>query len=340
MTKGYRLPKLALEIIGYVVTSAIIASFSFGFLYLTSISLVERVAGKEVEPQFLYGLGMICTLAAMVVFFAFFLLFIGQKIAYILSINKGVQLLRGGDLTFRIACSGDDELCELADTINSFAEALQSYRQNEERLKKEKEAFIRSLSHDIRTPLTAIISYSDFIKSKKYDSDEKLESYINVIQNKAHQIQELTDLLLNLDKRQDEGSRETLLEGKLLFEQFISELEGALEDKDFQVEIDKLGLIDFKTHVNVQDITRVFDNLYSNIIKYADPQENIGIHIFLEKGYLTIIQTNRIKDKKTKGTESYGIGLKNIEEIVRKYEGEIKVVSDTKCYKIEMKIKV
>lgn len=340
MTKGYRLPKLALEVIGYVVTSAIIASFSFGFLYLTSISLVEKVAGKEVEPQFLYGLGMICTLAAMVVFFAFSLLFIGQKIAYILSINEGVQRLKGGDLTFRITCSGDDELCKLADTINSFAEALQTYRQNEERLKKEKEAFIRSLSHDIRTPLTAIISYSDFIKNKKYDSDEKLESYIKVIQSKAHQIQELTDLLLNVDKRQDEVSKEPLLEGKLLFEQFISEVEGALEDESFQVEVDTLGLVDFKTHVNIQDISRIFDNLYSNIIKYADPQEKIYIHSSLKEGYLTILQTNKIKDKTTKGTQSYGIGLKSIEQIVRKYEGEIKIILDTKCYKIKMKIKV
>lgn len=322
------------------MTAAIIASFSFGFLYLTSVSLVERAAGKEAEPQLLYGIGMICVLAAMVVFFAFFLLFIGQKIAYILSINKGVQILKGGDLTFRIECSGDDELSELADTINSFAEALEGYRQNEDRMKKEKEALIRSLSHDIRTPLTAIISYTDFIKNKKYDSDEKLESYIQVIQNKAYQIQELTDLLLNAGKREDEALEETILKGELLFEQFISELEGALEDKDFQVDVEQFELGDFKTRVNVQDMTRIFDNLYSNIIKYADPQEKIGLQVFLEEGYVTVIQTNRIKDKKTKGTQSYGIGLKNIEQIVRKYEGRINIMSDPKHYKIEIKIKV
>ena len=100
MTKKYRVPKLALEIIGYLVASLIIAIFSFGFLYLTSSSLMDKVSPAEADPQLVYMLGMVCALGAMVVFFAFFLLFLGKKISYILSINKGVQLLKE-DLTFR-----------------------------------------------------------------------------------------------------------------------------------------------------------------------------------------------------------------------------------------------
>lgn len=339
LIKRYKLPKLALEIIGYLTSSIIIASFSFGFLYLTSSSLMDKVATEESDPQLLYMLGMICILGAMVVFFAFFLLFLGKKISYILSINKGVRILKG-DLTFRVECEGDDELTELADTINSFAGELERYKKNEDRLKKEKEVLIKSLSHDIRTPLTSIISYADFIKEKQYQSDEKLERYIEVIQNKAYQIQELTDLLLNVDEKQDKALVETLLEGKVLFEQLISELEGALEDKDFQVVVDKDGLGDFKIRLNAQDMTRVFDNLYSNIIKYADPQEKIGIKVFLREKELTIVQTNRIKDKNIKGTQSCGIGLKSIEQIINKYEGVINVMSHPEHYKIEIRVKV
>lgn len=339
MTKKYRLPKLALEIIGYLVASIIIAIFSYSFLYFTSSSLIDKVSPEESDPQLLYMLGMVCTLGAMVVFFAFFLLFLGKKISYILSINKGVQLLKE-DLAFRVECEGNDELTELVGTINSFAGELERYKENEERLKKEKEALIRSLSHDIRTPLTAIISYADFIKTKQYKSDEKLEIYTEVIQNKAYQIQEITDLLLNIDEKQNDAIEEMLLEGKIFFGQLISELEGALEDKDFQVDLDEAGLDDFKIRLNVQDMTRIFDNLYSNIIKYADPERKVGISIFLKEEYLTIIQTNEVKDKKTKGIQSYGIGLKSIKQIIKKYKGEVNVTSDLKRYKIEIKIKV
>jgi signal transduction histidine kinase len=339
LIKKYKLPKLALEIIGYLTASIMIASFSFSFLYLTSSSLMEKIAPEESDLQLFYMLGMICALGAMVIFFAFFLLFLGKKISYILSINKGVQILKG-DITFRVECEGDDELTELADTINIFAAELQRYKENEDRLKKEKEILIKSLSHDIRTPLTSIISYSDFIKSKQYQGDESLDKYIEVIQNKAYQIQELTDLLLNVDEKQDDALGEMVLEGKVFFEQLVSELEGALEYEDFQVDVDKDGLGDFKIRLNVQDMTRVFDNLYSNIIKYANPQEKIWIQIYLQGEELTIVQTNKIKEKNIKGTQSYGIGIKSMEQIIKKYQGEINVMSDPKNYKIEIRVKV
>ncbi|MGL5379557.1 HAMP domain-containing sensor histidine kinase, partial [Clostridium sp.] len=259
MTKKFNFPKLALELIGYLITSIVIASFSFCFLYFISISIGEKAiengfydSSTISDPEFLYWLQLICILATIIIFFTFFLLFLGQKISYILSITNAIQILKEGDLSFKIDSIGNDELTDLADTINSFSMALKNYRENEERLKKEKDELIRSLSHDIRTPLTAIISYSDFIKDKKYNSPEKLNSYIEIIQNKAYQIQDLSSLLLNPNSTQDKSSDNSLLDGKLLFEQFISEFTDALEDNDFKIDLDKLGLINFKTKVNVQ----------------------------------------------------------------------------------------
>lgn len=52
-----------------------------------------------------------------------------------------------------------------------------------------------------------------------------------------------------------------------MFEQLTSEIEVALKNNSFNVEVNKLGLINFNTNLNVQDITRIFDNIYSNIIK-------------------------------------------------------------------------
>lgn len=347
MTRGYKLPKLALELIGYMLTSFIIANFSFAFLYFTSLALIEKsslsgITYSESMPnnQFLYWLKLACFIATLIVFFTFFLLFFGQKIAYILSITKAVQVLKEGNLDFRIECVGDDEISELADTINSFAQALQNHIQNENTLKKEKEMLIRSLSHDIRTPLTAIISYSDFIKNNKYDSEEKLEYYIRTIQSKAYQIQELTNLLLNSDTNPSENSEHPLLEGKVMFRQFLSEFADALEDEHFEVELNLLGLIDFKTHFDVQDISRIFDNLYSNIIKYADPKEKISLKIFLTTDSLVLIQSNAIKDQKNNVVESYGIGLKSIQQILSKYQGEMYSKITHQTYTIEIKFKL
>ncbi|GAB6169571.1 hypothetical protein JCM1393_20310 [Clostridium carnis] len=347
MTKIYKIPRLALEFIGYLIVSVFIASFIFAFLYNISIAFILKLIEKGYygesavsDPKFLYWLKLVCILATLIIFFTFFLLFLGKKVSYILYITKSIQTLKAGNLNFKLDIIGDDELSELADTINIFSNALQNHMQNEDRLKKEKEDLIRSLSHDIRTPLTSIISYSDFIKNKNYDSDTKLENYIEIIQNKAYQIQQLTNLLLNPDSIQANSLNPPVLEGKLMFKQFISEFEDSLEDKNFNLEVDIIGLTDFKAKFHVQDIARIFDNLYSNIIKYTDNKEKIGIKISLADNVLIFTQTNTIKDKKNIAIESHGIGLNNIKNIVESYNGEMNYIIDYKIYKIEIKLPI
>ncbi|WP_242846378.1 HAMP domain-containing sensor histidine kinase [Clostridium botulinum] len=345
MIKPYKIPKLALEFIGYLVISVIIATFNYAFLYSISISFVQKLIEKGYyspytisDPKLIYWLKLSCILTTLVIFFIFFIFFLGEKVSYILYITKSIQILKSGNLTFRIESVGNNELSKLADTINSFSIALQNHMQNEDKLKREKENLIKSLSHDIRTPLTAIISYSDFIKNKRYNSNEKLENYIEIIQNKAYQIQELTNLLLNTDTEPPNADITPLLEGKLMFEQFISEFVSALEDENFEVEIDRLALVDFKAKFDVQDISRIFDNIYSNIIKYASNLEKIQLEIFIEDNNLVFTQTNVIKDKIPNNIESHGIGLNNINKIVKSYNGEMKYILTQKIYKIEIKI--
>lgn len=345
MIKKVKIPKLTLELIGYVLTSTIIASFSGCFLYVMSSSLADKISSNGYydtisvsTPEFSYWLQLICILASLVVFFTFFLLFVGQKISYILSITNAIQTLREGNLTYKIDPIGSDELTVLADTINSFSLALRNHSENEDRLKKEKEDLIRSLSHDIRTPLTAIISYSDFIKSKKYDSTDKLESYIETIQNKAYQIQDLTTLLLNPSHNKNQDN--SIEDGKLMFEQFISEFVDSLEDNDFEVDVNQLGLVNFKSHFNVQDISRIFDNLYSNIIKYADPQVKIGLTIFIDDEKIVLIQSNSIRDRRNTCVESNGIGLKNISHLANSYNGSMNSMIMNKRFKIEITLPI
>lgn len=344
LTRRYKFPKLALELIGYLITSIIIASFSFAFLFHMTISFVEKLIEKELfnasilsNPKFTYQLSVLCLFASIPIFFTFFLLFLGEKISYILAITTGIRILKSGDLSFQLEIRGNDELSDLADTINSFSRALQNHRQNEELLKKEKEALIRSLSHDIRTPLTVLISYANFIKDRKDQDEEKLMHQIQIIQNKAQQIQELTHLLLNSDSTST-SSAPSLLDGRLMFEQFIDEFVDALEDAGFKLQVDKLGLTDFKTNLSTQDISRIFDNLYSNIIKYADPHHTVCLKIFILNHALILTQTNVVKNKKASSLESHGIGLKNIQQIAATYQGDMHYELTQKLYKIEIKL--
>lgn len=342
LTKRIKISKLALEVIGYLILSLSIAAFSSGFLFSMSMGLVSKavIAGNynpssTSNSNFFSWLQLICIIAGITIFLALFMFFLAGKISYILTITNAIQKYKAGTLDSEIDIIGNDELTELADSFNSFLIALSNHMKNEEQQKNEKEELIRALSHDIRTPLTSIISYSDFIKNKKYDNEEKLEAYAELIQNKAAQIDELTKLLLN---QNIEYNNLQLLDGKLMFQQFINEFCDALDDNGFSINLDTIGLVNFKTNLDPQDISRIFDNLYSNILKYANNKEKINLKLSLRNNKIVLHQSNSINFQRTHKTDSHGIGLKSISSILNKYNGEMNYSITNTTYTFEFKI--
>lgn len=335
--------KLSLELAGYVGVIFVISLFCFGFLYSISDSILLKLEMEyEVQSNILYTnefslyVTIVCVFASFIVFFLLFLYFVGQKAIYIMSIIRGVKKLREGDLNHRIPLNGNDELTELAENVNSFSASMQQYIENESRLKKEQEDLIRSLSHDIRTPLTSIKSYSEFIKDKYEPNDEKFQSYMDIIQKKICQIEQMMDMLTSNHLKKENKVEN----GKLLIEQLLSELELSLEDAGFYLKVNKEQLTNFHTTIEVHDLQRIFDNLYSNIIKYANLNEEIRFEIILDGDYLVIQEENHILTKDPSEISSSKIGLENIRQLTLKYNGEMKVVMYGCIYKIYIKLKI
>ena len=107
-----------------------------------------------------------------------------------------------------------------------FLSATQKQMKEKERaLAEEKEQFIRTLSHDIRTPLTSIMAYSEFMLGDS-DSPAQHREYAGLIQKKALQIKDLTDILLDGGKRNPEA----FSDARLLMEQLAEEFTESLED--------------------------------------------------------------------------------------------------------------
>ncbi len=327
--------------VGHIVLSLIIALFSFGFLYNMSYSIVTKIQlygfyGEQIEvnDNILSVIDGVSFIGAIIVFLGIVLFLIGQRFAYILEINTAIQKLEGGDLSYRIDVTGEDEISDLANSLNHLAQTLESYMQKEEELKKERIELIQSLSHDIRTPLTAIISYSDFIQHKRYDSTEKLEDYIGIIQSKAFQIKELIELLFDTDRSTGVLVTEEVFDGHLLVEQLIQEYEDILEDEGFKVEVMLESLGEFKTRLHPQDMVRIFDNLSSNIIKYAESTKSIELVVRRKNDILELIEKNTIRIDPNKTIESHGIGLRNIKQLAKKYRGTVSIVEEEGIYEI------
>ena len=264
---------------------------------------------------------------SVLLFIILFLLQLGQKLAYIPKLMDGIDALRLGNEEHRIPIAGDNELTELAEAINYLSDAQKKVREDEKMLQEEKDLLIRSLSHDIRTPLTSILAYSEFLLSEENCSPNERRKRIEKIHQKAMQIRELTDLLLDGGSRQPEYFEDAGLLIAQLADDFIFALE-----KDFTVAAD-IGDCSFSGMFDVRELKRISDNLISNIEKYADPTEPIRLTVWYTERTLVLRQENRIRMGAEK-RDSYQLGLKSIQRIARNYLGHVDVQRDAEYFAI------
>lgn len=332
--------KLSEEIIQFISISLMIGIFVFVVLYSLSMSIANvyleshNIRLEEMQEVVLSNwVKSICFVAGIIIFISLFLFCFGEKIIYLISIIHGVEALQKNEMNFVIALEGNDELTELAQSINYLSKSQRELKEQEDKLKEERENLIRSLSHDIRTPLTSILAYSEYIKDKEEVSQEEIKSYIQLIQSKAQQIKILTDQLLNTKNEE----YEFLKNGKLFIEQIAMEWKALLEDQ-FECQIDYKECDDFATFCSAQDLYRIFDNLASNVEKYAQPQELVELKVRTEDKKLVIIQRNRLRTTIPVAVESHNIGLKNVKQIAEKYGGEIEVAFEGGMFEIQISI--
>ena len=324
--------KLSLEILGdfAVALAAAICLFCLSVFFAIHIAdsfvYSQNIEMTDIEFDHLtsqiFSLGAILSVALFVVLFLFLL---GQRLSYIPRIEKGIAALQSGE-EYVIPVEGNDELGELARSINCLSETQRRVRAEEAALQSEKEAFIRSLSHDIRTPLTSLISYSELLIAGEIPVGET-RGYLELIRKKSLQIKELTDILL------DGGARrlERFDDARLLFCQLCDEFESSLEG-DFRIETE-ISLLPFAGSFDVRELQRVFDNLASNIRKYADKSAAVSLSVSTSDGGVTLSQENRIRADIEK-SDSYGIGLGSIGRIARLYGGSVEVEENDGIFRI------
>lgn len=331
--KGRR-RRLSHEILGLIGIGALLSVILFMILSGTATVIAESYCFDHDVPmtefdwleldRWILGLSM---LVSVVFFSILFLSLLGERLAYIRRLTKGIEALRTGE-QHTIPLEGNNELTALAGAINEMSVARQKLKEKESALAQEKEQLIRTLSHDIRTPLTSIMAYSDFLASKEEISAEDQRAYLQLIQRKTQQIRELTDILLDGGKR----NLEQFEDARLLMEQLAAEFEEELEDS-FTVETDFSGCPAFSGSFDVQELRRIMDNLGSNVQKYADPAFPVELTIGMEENGLTIRQRNRVS-KTDAPADSYKLGISSIRRIAQHYGGQAVVRQDAEEFSI------
>ena len=333
MTDGKK-RRLAIEILGDLATALASAVFLFVMLFVLSLYIADGYLFAQnielTDTEFSVLSGWIVSLSlilSVVLFVILFILLLGQRLSYIPTIMKGITSLQAGDDGYEVPIENNNELTELARAINYLSETQKSVRAEEMALQAEKEMLVRSLSHDIRTPLTSIMSYSELLATNNELSEKERRTYFELIRKKSEQIKELTDILLDGGAR----SLELFENGALLMAQLADDFESSLEDR-FDVSLDQ-DYTDFSGRFDLRELQRIFDNLISNIEKYADASKPVVLTINASAEKIVIKQENYIR-KDAKRSEGFGIGLKSIGRIAGLYGGDAEVHADEEKFEI------
>ena len=162
------------------------------------------------------------------------------------------------------------------------------------------------------------MAYSELLAGQTELAPEEQARYLNLIRTKAGQIKDMTDLLLDGSKRNPEYFENACL----LMEQLVEEFESELEDT-FCVKT-TLACPAFSATFDVQELRRIFDNLISNVQKYAAADEPVVLSVSAENGQVMIRQENAVR-KLDVSAEGYQIGLKSIRRIAQSYGGRVEV---------------
>ncbi|WP_088186839.1 HAMP domain-containing sensor histidine kinase [Desulfosporosinus sp. FKA] len=274
-------------------------------------------------------------------FIILMLFFIKRKTSYIVSLENEIKILEGGNLTYQITMKGNDELSSLAQSINEMRKSFIEKLDSENMARLANSDLVTAMSHDLRTPLTALVGYLDIIEYKKYKTDENLRQYIHNSREKAYQIKDLSDKLFEyfIVFNTDENDLEMeSFDGIQLIEQLIEEQVIILQNNGFDFELN-LCCTPFYIEVSLISIRRVFDNIFSNIMKYADKSRPVKLESYIRNRLLFLSFENKINNT-LKTANSTGIGMKTCEKIIEKHKGKVSFIRTEDSYSVQISLAI
>ncbi len=300
-----------------------------GARYVTSLAGVDRQMMTWIAVMVMVGLLIVVVVMLSSSYF------VSSIINPIKEIGQTAHTIANGDYNARIEKKYDDEIGELADTINHMAQGISQGEQM-------KNEFIASVSHELRTPLTAITGWSETLRESGGNDDEIMQKGLQVISNEATRLSGIVEELLDFSRLQS-GQ----LELHMVQMDVLAELEETI--LLFREPAAREGLtVDYIECIHLPPIMgdparirQVFINVMDNAIKYSAPGGVVHVEARLIGSTIKVIISDNgegiapeslphVKERFYRANPvrpGSGIGLALADDIVKRHNGTLEIES-------------
>jgi len=222
---------------------------------------------------------MILTATIILVFTALSVgLWIYRSIAVpLVKLRKATQNIKEGNLDFVLEVEGKDEFSQLCQDFEEMRKRLKESTEEKILMDKENKELISNISHDLKTPITAVKGYVEGIMDGVADTPEKMNRYVRTIYNKTNEMDHLINELTFYSKI--DTNRIPYTFSKLNVEDYFSD---CAEELGLEMETRGIELVyanyvekDVQVIADGEQIRRVIHNIVSNAIKYMEKPKGI-----------------------------------------------------------------
>ena len=278
------------------------------------------------------------------------LIIIMKKAGYINKIILNTEDLAAGKMGTDIPVKGKSVFAKHAANINSLRNSVKVSFKEQAKSERLKTELITNVSHDLRTPLTSIITYTELLKTPDLAPEDR-DSYIEILDRKSKRLKVLIDDLFEATKMASGNIelRKEKVDLIQLLQQALAEHNEALSQTSLQLRVSQPDHPVY-AFVDGQKLWRAFDNLIGNIVKYSLENSRVYISVKTEQNQAVMTFKNVTKYElgedldelferfkrgdQSRHTDGSGLGLAIAKSIVDLHEGSLNIEVDGDLFKV------
>ncbi|MBQ3389808.1 MAG: HAMP domain-containing histidine kinase [Firmicutes bacterium] len=264
-------------------------------------------------------------------------------------VKEGIHELKEGNLDHQIPLEGDGEMERLAAEVNEIAGARKRSLEKELKSQRLKTDLITNVSHDLKTPLTSMVTYVDLLKKEGLDSPNAPE-YLRILDEKTNRLQKLSTDLFDAAKASSGDIPVEMGDVDILqiLNQAMAELDSNLRQADLEIIVNP-KTENTRVRADGRLLWRVLENVLTNAAKYALPGSRAYIDIYEERGRVFLEMKNISREPlnidpdelmerfkrgdESRSTEGSGLGLAIATDLCRLMGGNFKIAIDGDLFK-------